>query len=297
MSPIAAEGHLGIRKESSFASGGAVDDWQPFDSETVQLNRDHAYGDRIQATAEQVGGTNIRRSGAGTITFGISPQNPVQWWECALGQTTSPYSESRPLSSMLLQIDRETAAVQASGCMVGSTTISSTQGSGPDTELKCAVNIEAKDIADVSAGSPSFTSGDAPFVHSEGVFKLNGSVDENVTAWSVTMDNALAADLYGSARTRVAITATKLTVTGSFTKLFETTTERDAFLAGDARSFQATFTRGTRTFDVNIAKMKYDNRAAPLSGQTEYIMETFNFTAYVDDASTENSVVITVDTT
>ncbi len=88
---IAALGHLGIRKEESFASGGAIDNWQPIDSESIGLARDHAYGDRIQATEEQVGGTEIRRNVAGSISFGVSPQNPGQWWYCGLGQSTSPH--------------------------------------------------------------------------------------------------------------------------------------------------------------------------------------------------------------
>lgn len=292
-SPIAALGHLGIRKEASFASGGAVDNWQPFDSEDIGLVRTNIYGDRIQATEEQVNGIESHRVVSGTITFGVTPSNPAEWWTCGVGQSASPHSGERPLKSMLLQIDKETAAIQASGCMVGSMTLSSEQGG----ELKCAVSIEGKDEASVTAGSPTWVSGDAPYLHSEATFKLNGTTDTNVTSFSITTDNALAADLFGSAKTRTDIPATKLTVTGSFTKLFADTVERNAFLEASVRKFQATFSRGTKSFDINVAKLRYDDKPTPLGGQSEYIMETFNWTAYVDQPASENSIVLTVDTT
>lgn len=294
---IAALGHLGIRKEEAFASGGAVDSWQPFDSESIQLTRENVYGDRIQNTPETVGGILGRRSVTGSITFGVSPQGPTEWWQCGLGQSSSPYSNERPLKSMLLQIDRETGAVQASGCMIGTMTLGSTQGAGPDAEFKCTANIEGKDLAAASAGGPTFTSGDAPYIHSEASFLLNGVPDTDIQAWNISIDNGLATDLYGAGYTRETIAATKLACTGSFTKMFESTTERDAFILGSVRSFQVTYNRGTRSYDVNCAKIKYDSRPTPLGGQSEYIMETFNFTAYVDDPATENSVVITVNTT
>ena len=288
--PIAALGHVGIRKEESFASGGAVDSWQPVDSEDIQLNQANIYGDRIQATEEQVGGVASQKSVTGSLTFGVSPNNPSEWWECGLGQSSSPYSGARPLSSMLIQVDRETGAVQSSGDMIASMALSSTQGE----ELKCTVNIEGQDMASVGAGSPSWVSGDAPFVHSEASFLLNGVADADVQAFTVNIDNNLATDLFGSNKTRENIAATKLVVTGSYTKLFETTTERDAFLAAQVRSFQVTFNRGAKSFDINVAKLRYDSKPTPLSGQTDYIVETFNWTAYVDDASAENSVVVTV---
>lgn len=292
--PIAALGHVGIRKEGSFASGGAVDSWQPIDSEDLGLNVSNVYGDRVQASAEQVGGIESRRSVNGSLTFGITPSNPSEWWECGVGGSSSPYSESRPLSSMLIQVDKETAAIQTSGDMIASMAFSSAQGEGPSAELKCTVNIEGVDESSVSAGSPTWVSGDVPFLHSEADFKLNGTSNTGVTAFTVNVNNNLADDLYGSGKTRKDIPATKLLVTGSFTKLFEDTTERNAFITAQVRSFQATFTRGANSFDINVAKLRYDTKPTPLGGQSEYIMETFNWTAYVDDSATEDSIVLTV---
>jgi hypothetical protein len=294
---IGALGHLGLRKEASFASGGTIDNWQPIDSEDIQLTHEHAYGDRIQASEEQVGGIQVRRAVSGQITFGVSPQNATQWWECGLGGTSSPYSGARPLSSLMLQIDREAGAVQASGCMISSMSFSSSQGGDSGAELKCAVTIEGKDIGACSAGSPTFTSGDAPFVHSEAVFKLNGVTDDNITAFTTNIENNPALELYGSAQTRQEIPATKRVVTGSFTRMYESTTERNASMNNLPRTFQVTFTRGNRSFDIDVGKLRYDNRSAPLQGQSEYISETLNWTGYVDDTANEKDIEITVDTT
>lgn len=290
--PIGALGHLGIRRESSFASGGAVDSWQPFTSESLELTFNNVYSDRIQNTAEQVYGQQGNETVTGNITFSVSPQNPSQWWSCALGQTLSPYSVQRDLSSMLLQIDRETAAVQASGCMIGSMTLSSSQGS----ELTCSVDIEAVGLSSVAAGSPSFTADDAPYLHSDATFSLNGTNDTSITAFSVTINNNLQTDLFGTGRRRIAIPAGKLAVTGSFSKLFDDVVERNAFLNAQVRSFKASYVRQGASFVILCSKIRYNGHPENISGQSTYIIETFNFTGYCDDPATENSIRISGDT-
>ncbi len=288
---IAALGHLGIKSEASFASGGIVDHWHPIDSESMGLTMTNVYGDRIMATEKQMMGRNIQQFVAGSITFGIAPtpSGAQPFWEAGLGQATSPYSGERPLKSLLLEIDRETGAVRCSGCMVNTMAFSSAQGG----ELKCAVDMEGKAMADTAAGSPTYVSGDAPYLHSEGTFKLNDVEDKDIQSFNISIANNLVTDLYGSELTRQKIPATKRVVTGSFTKMFENTTERNAFIAGDVRSFEVEFARGGNTFKINITKLRYDTRPTPLSGQSDYIIETFNWTAFVDNVA-ENDIALTV---
>lgn len=289
---IGALGHLGIRKESSFASGGAVDAWQPFNSESIELTFNNVYSDKIQNTPEQVGGQQGTESVAGNITFSVSPQNPSQWWTCGLGQASSPFFPERDLSSLLLQIDRETAAVQVSGCMVNSLSFSSAQGG----ELTCSVDLEASGMSSVVAGSPVFTANDSPYLHEEATFSLNGTNDTSVTAFSVAINNNLVADLFGTGRRRIAIPAGKCVVTGTFTKLFDDVVERNAFLNAQERSFKATFARQGASFIINCPKIRYNTHPENISGQSDYILETFSFTGYVNDPSTENSIRISGDT-
>lgn len=291
-SPIGGLGHLGLRRESSFASGGGVDNWQPFTSESVDLTYNNSYTDRVRNTAEQVNGQQGNEVVTGNVVFPVSPQNPSQWWSCALGQLATPFSVQRDLSSMLLQIDRETAAVQVSGCMIGSMTLSSAQGG----ELTCSVDIEAAGMGSVTAGTASFTASDAPYLHSEATFALNGTNDNSVTAFSVTLNNNLQTDLFGTDRKRIAIPAGKLSVTGSFSKLFDDTTERNAFLNAQVRSFKATYVRQGASLVIFCPKIRYNSHPENISGQSTYIIETFNWTAYVDDPATENSIRISGDT-
>ena len=289
---IGAQGHLGIRKESSFASGGSVDNWQPVINASVNLAYKNVYTDQVRNTPEQVGGQQANRAVTGSIAFPVTPQNASQWWVCGVGQASSPYKPTRTLSSMLFQLDQEQECVQASGCMIGTVAFSSTQGE----ILTCSVDYEAKDMADVTAGTPSYTASDNPYLHSEAVVKLNGSTVTNVTAFTITINNNLVTDLYGTGYTRVDIPAGKAQITGSFTKLFNDSAEYNAFLAASARSFQITFSRGTRSFDINCAKIRYDTRPSEVTGQSDYIMETFSFTAYVDDPASEQSVALTIAT-
>lgn len=288
---IGFSGHLGIRKEASFASGGSVDHWQPFTSESIELSYANVYTDQVRNTAEQVGGQRGVSSVAGNISFNVTPQGPTEWWQCGLGQASSVFYVERPLDSLLLQIDRETGCVQASGCMIGDMSFNSSQGG----VLGCSVSIEGAGLGSCSAGSPSYTEEDVPYLHHEAVFSLNGTSDTSVTTFSVSISNSLGTDLYGTGTDRVEIPAGKLIVTGSFTKLFDDVVERNAFLNAQERSFNVTFTRGGTFFAINCPNIRYNSRPANISSQSEYILETFNFTSYVNDASTEKSIQISGD--
>lgn len=290
---VGFQGHLGLRKESSLASGGAIDNWQPFTSESLELSYNNVYSDKVQATPEQVGGQRGNEVVTGNITFPLSPQNPAQWWTCGLGQDTSPYYVERPLKSLMLQIDKEAGCIQASGCMINTMTFSSSQGG----ELACSADIEGVGMASCTVGVPSFTATDAPYLHQEASFRLNGTADTSVTAFSVALANNVGTDLFGTNRVRLDIPAGKLVVTGSFTKLFDDVTERDAFLASSVRSFQVDFARNTKSFTIYCPKIRYNTRPANIGGQSEFIMETFNFTAFVDDPATEKSIRISGDVT
>jgi len=290
---VGFEGHLGIRKEGSLASGGAIDNWQPFNSESLELSYNNVYSDRIQSTAEQVGGQRGNEIVTGNITFPVSPQNPSQWWECGLGQSASPYYVERPLGSLMLQIDKEVGCIQASGCMINTMTFSSSQGG----ELACSVDIEAVGMASCTAGSPTYTASDAPYLHQEATFRLNGTADTSVTAFSVSAANNVGTDLFGTNRVRLDIPAGKLVVTGSFTKLFDDLTERDAFLAATVRSFQVDFARNTKSFTIYCPKIRYNTKPANIGGQSEFIMETYNWTGFIENVTTEHSIRISGDVT
>ena len=294
--PIAAQGAVGIRRESSFASGGAIDNYQPVISEDLVLNQLNVHTDRIQSAEGQIGSTPHHKTVTGPVVFGVSPSNPQQWWACGIGSSNnvSPYNGYRPLPTMLIASDRKTAAIQTSGDLISTMSFSSSQ----DGELQCSVAIEGQDMASratfASTALSNYTSGDAPYVHSEAVFTLNGTVNKDVMSFNVEINNNPATDLFGSDKVRRDIPAKKRTVTGSFTKLFQDTVERNAFLANQNRSFQVVFSRGAKSFDINIGKIHYDSHTEPLAGQNDYIVESFPWTAFYDDPNTEKDIILTI---
>lgn len=292
--PIGAEGHFGYRIEESYASGGVIANWAPIMSEDVQKIFSNVYSDRIANTSEQVGGQTGNRAVTGTIEMPICPQTSLDIWRLVLGQATSPFYSERPLKSVAIEIDRSTDAILASGCMVSSATISSATGG----ELVMSLTLEAQDLNDTTAGSPTYTSGDSiPYLHSDGTFTLDGTADTSITAWSLNVDNNLVTDLYGTGQIRIDIPAGKCAVTGSFTKLFDDTTERNKFLAASVVSFKAAFSRGSTSLVFYVDKAKYDSRPSPMTGQSDYILETFSFTGYVDDPDAEYALRISGDIT
>src|SRR3990167_4077415 len=294
--PIGAQGAVGIRRESNFASGGAIDSYQPIISEDLVLNQINVHGDRVQSAEGQIGSTPHHKIVTGSIVFGVSPSNPQQWWACGVGSSNnvSPYNGVRPLPTMLIASDRKTGAVQTSGDLISTIGFSSSQ----DGELQCNVAIEGQDMANratfASTALSNYVSGDAPYVHSEAVFTLNGTVNKDIMNFSVEINNNPATDLFGSDKVRRDIPAKKRTVTWSFTKLFQDTVERNAFLANQNRSFQVVFSRGAKSFDINIGKIHYDSHTEPLAGQNDYIVESFPWTAFYDDPNTEKDIILTI---
>lgn len=289
--PIGGQCHLGIRTESSFASGGVIDNWQTIFSETINPSFANVYSDKVQDTAEQVNANKGTESVAGDIVFPVTPRGPQQWWQCALGQSSSPYYVERPLKSLMIEIDRETDAIHASGCMVESLALSSAQGG----ELTATATIQAVGVADTSAGDPTYTANQDPYMHNDATFTINGTADTSITTWSLTILNSLVGDLYGTTKRRLDIPAGKLVVTGTFTKLFDDTTERNAFLAESTRSLNVKYARGTNYITFNFPKIRYNTRAGNIGGQSEYILETLEFQAFTDNPGTIYSLQISGD--
>lgn len=291
---IVARAALGIRKEASFASGGGIDSWQVIESTSgFDKTNNHVMQDRVRNTPEQVGGRFTNTQVGCQIQFPISPAGPTQWWECGIGGT-GPYTPQLPLSSMAIEIQEgDVAASYSSGDMISRLDISSRKGD----ILRCSVSIEGKDASGRSATSipaGAFPSGDDPYLHSEGVFTLDGVVNQKIESFSVSKENNLIADLFANQTTRRAIPATKAIVTGSISILFEDTTHRNRFFNRMPSSITALYSRGARSYRIDLNKIVFTNSQRPLDGQTSFILETLNFTAYTDDPTAENSLKVTV---
>lgn len=287
---ISALSAVGIRKEASFASGGAIDNWQVIESANVAKTNISVYQDRVRNSPEQVAGRYSHSLVAGPIVFPVSPNNPTQWWQCGVGGS-GPYTPQRPLPSMMLEIQEgNIATVLTSGDMIESLQLSSKQGD----ILRCAVNLEGKDLDPRAASTPSFVSGDDPYLHSECAFTLDGVAKNNVTSFDVTVNNNLMKDLLANNVARRDIPATKTLVTGSISMLFEDTTMRDRFLNALPSAITALYSRGTKSFKIELVRLNYDANPRPIQSQSTYIVETLPFTAYVDDPASQNSIKITV---
>lgn len=286
---IAALGHIGIRHEASFGSGGAVNEYFPFISEDIQLSIGYSYTDKVMGSPNQMGGRYNQESVSGSVTFPVTPQLPNTLFKVGIGQQSSPFSPSRPMTSFAMEIDREDGAVYCSGDVVGSFEMSSEQGG----ELVATVQIEGKGFKkESSVTSPSFTSGDDAYLHAEARFYINGVETLDVTAFQVTVDHQLQTGLYANQRQRRVIPATKVVVTGQITKLFADADELDTFLAKGTVAISAVYGRGARSLTILINKAHFDAWNAGNGGQSEYILETIPFTGYADDVS-EKTILIT----
>ena len=119
----------------------------------------------------------------------------------------------------------------------------------------------------------------------------------NVTAFSVSKDNNLITDLIANGTSRRDIPATKALVGFSISLLFEDTTMRNRFMNQLVSRISAQYTRGSRSFLIELNRLVYESSDRAMEGQTSYISETLTGTAFVDDPTAENSVKLTVDTT
>lgn len=291
---IVARGALGIRMEASFASGGGIDSWQVIERGNLDKTNRHIFQDRIRNTPEQVGGRFADTAVAGQFIFPVSPAGPTQWWQCGIGGT-GPYTPQLPLNSMAYELQEgDIAAVYSSGDMIASIELSSKKG---DT-LKCTVAIDGADLSDRTPATTipalAYPSGDDPYLHSEGTFTFDGVASQKVEAFSVKKENNLITDLYANNQRRRAIPATKAVISGSVQLLFEDTTFRNRFFNRLPSSIVALYQRGSRSYKIELNKVVYLGSNRPLDGQTNWILETLNFMAYVDDPTNENSLKVTV---
>ena len=290
---IGSSGHIGIRVEESFASGGDVTAYQSIISEDISMSKNYLYVDRIMGTSEQVGAPISNVGAAGSITFPVTPENSEIWWQCGIGGTVSPFKPARPLKSMVVEIDRDTGDILTSGDMISSLAFSSSSGA----TLQCVASMECKGFQTTTAGSPSYTSGDNPYMHSELSLEIDDTAVTTVTDLSFTVENNLITDLYATGKERRDIPATKCNVTGSMTLIFESTTQRNKFLAESDVKIQATYTHGTKSIAFLFPTVKYNTDSQPLAGQNEYIAETIEFTSYIEYPATDYSISVTTDLT
>ena len=292
---IAARGALGIRKEASFASGGGIDNWQVIESQSIRQSKIYIYQDKIRNSPEQINGQYSHEVVSGSIVFPITPTNPTQWWECGIGGSTSPYHPQIPLSSLAIEIQEgQIGTVQTSGDMIGRMEFSSKKGD----VLRCSVDIEGVGLSNLpTASTASFPSGDGPYLHSECTFTLDGIANQNVESFTVAKENNLITDLYGNTPRRREIPATKAQVTGTLSILFSDTTMRTRFMNQLPSRITALYQRGSKSFQLDLVNVNYDVSERPMESQTSFILETLNFTAYVNDPTVQNSLKLTVVTT
>jgi hypothetical protein len=286
---IAARGAVGVRKEASFASGGGIDSWQVIESCGIEKSNIHILQDRIRNTPEQVNAPFSHVIVSGPITFPVSPQTPNVWWECGIGGS-GPYTPSIPLNSMAMEIQEgQIGTVYTSGDMITRLELSSRKGD----ILRCSVNVEGADMSPRASSTPSFASGDIPYLHSECAFTLDGVANQDVEAFSVSKENNNITDLYGSTPRRREIPATKAVVSGSISILFSDTGMRNRFFDRRPSRLTAQYVRGGDSFTIELNSIVYTSDGRPLDGQTSFILETLNFSAYIDDTA-QNSIKITV---
>ena len=187
----------------------------------------------------------------------------------------------------------EVGSVYSSGDMITRVELSSRKGD----ILRCSVNIEGKDMSSrtaTSIPSTAFPSGDDPFLHSEATFTLEGVDSNKIESFYVVKENNNITDLFANNTTRRDIPATKAVVSGSIQILFEDTTHRNRFFNRLPSAFSILYQRGARSFTIALNKLAINSSSRPMDSQTAFIMETLNFTAYVDNPSSENSMKITV---
>mgnify|MGYP001575004290 CR=1 FL=1 len=287
---IAARGAVGIRKEASFASGGGIDSWQVVESASLNKTIVNVYQDVIRSSPDQIAGRAAHTLVAGQIVFPVSPANPTQWFECGIGGT-GPFTPQRPLSSMAIEIQEgNIGTIYSSGDVISRLEFSSRQGE----ILRCTATIEGQDLSQRAAGTVSFASGDDPYLHSEAVFTLDGVTNSDVVAFSVGVDNNPITDLTANTFRRRDIPVTKAVVTGTISIIFTDTTLRNRFFNNLPSRITAEYRRASKEIQFDLNNIKYDSSERPLEGQTAYILETLNFTAFVNNPTSENSLSVTI---
>lgn len=308
---------IGIKKETTFGVAATVDQHIEFLSETLQKSVGYLVGQGMHAGA--VGPRFNRRVGgkidaSGDIVFEADSIDIAPFLEAAFGKMetggTSPGPYFR-LATCATTDNPPSYTIQKGVPLLGGGAVQPHTFAGmvcsqmkltaaQDAIVEVSTTWMGKDMAtDTALVTPAYTADVTLLHYYKASLALGGTVvmptktsaatggtaTANVTAFDVTLDNALDGggwNLGGAGtRTRPPVYGRR-SITGTITAEFDAVTLRDASLSGAGMSLLLELAGGTdEKLQVVLPKIGLDSNV-PNSNGGDVITQQFNFTAFED---------------
>lgn len=280
-----------------------MDDAAPIDTSSIPFHFISAGLKRsdTHVRSEGITGTRSQRDDrvrlaqtavGGPLVFEPSPTE-IDWLiEKILGGSTSAgvTDVADTLPEFLVAIDKITKVYTYAGCRVGRCTIAGNQGQ----PIRWTLEIEAETESEAAAGSfPALTlPTDNMFVFSDLTLTLL-STSRKFKSFSLTIDNALAADRYNNSLTRSEIPAmdriVSLTVAAPFTS--DNSDLYAAAIAGAAGSLA--ISDGSTTYTFDFGNVKIPAQGAEVEARGSEIQLPLQLMIYEDASSGDSQIKCT----
>lgn len=274
----------------------------PFTSESVKMDRNLISSATIRSSRNPQAPVRGNVNVSGDINFELSPQYGRLFKHIfgsyGVAGAEAPYTHTYkigtlPVGLMLEKKFTDLAAakyMQYNGCKIGSFKLAGKA----EGMIDCSVSIlGAKEtIASSTHDGTATDNGHTPFDGMTGSVKQGGSSLGIVTAFDLTLDNALDGDTYVVDGTgeRYSLPEGAAKVTGQLTVLFESTTLHALAIAHTETSLEIHFTKGAGTgasagneklsFYMDEVVLK---PSSPVVSGPKGLLQTLGFEAYYND--------------
>lgn len=322
---------VGLKAESTYGTGVTVDRWHEFDDESFILEPHRVQGSgAVVGAPTDISGRRVTptKDGKGDLSCELYSKGFGYLWSAALGAgvstlvsgttwqqnfTHSSAPSSYTIQKGLVRADGTVDPYTFLGCMV----------SGWEFNLSNAGLAMLKtswDIRDLATATsytaPTYASAPTVFNYSHGVtaaFAVGGTLTvptttalatggtavTNVRDFKLSYDKGLDDNRFtlGNAGLKSKPTAGKFKATGSFTAEYDSTTNRDAFLADTELSITLTLTTavalssGFEQFQIALPAVKLD-KAVPVSNKGDLITVACDFTVLHNQVAAQPIYVV-----
>lgn len=302
---------VGAKKEVTYGTPVTVDRFFPFNSETLQANRQLVKSEGIVSGRvtydEDAAKYDVQRPG-GTVSMDCYAQSQGLWWELALGTNANggagPYTHtltpggtlpSATVQVAMRDIGDVSRAKTYAGCKVNAITFSAASGQVATLAVDLLGGV-AETWATAAASASYATNANFPLVFREASVSVNGS-SVNCTAFEVKIDNQLQArETAGVSVSKEHLRGNRVKVSGKATIELEDLTESNLYVNGTAIDVVLGVTDGTYGTTVTV-HTKLTGSTPQVSGPGINMFDLTWEDAYGDGTDADGLTVVYTDAT
>ena len=310
---IAAEGYLGIAKETDYGTAiGSPTKYIPILSESISADTGGIFPEDIRGDRARHLALEGPFGVSGDVEFQAGPENGLgQILLGALGTVestgtgtvTHTFTGVSTLPSYTVVVNvGDTLVRTISGCKVGTLALSCAAG---EPLTVTATLVGRNETVGTATTIPSYSTLE-PFKWSEAKVTVDGTVDANIESMDLTTENTLVTDLRTLNQSRLIkeLPERGRVITGSMDLNFTNVTQYERFLGGGTEPQISPWTGSLKfewlpnagaaySLSITLPKVRFRTDSINISG-TDRVVEGIEFDALYSAASTADVIAVLV---